>query len=116
VRRVTLLFGLSMLAAVPGAAARDGRISRPEQAVAAVKRIVVADQRACRTDWAKIRALGYEGHWKVTVTVRSSRAGRGDALWTIGGGHPEAADAFARRLAHGCPPQLRWAPAPTPTR
>lgn len=86
-------------AAAPGLAAR---VSRPEDAVAAVKRIVVRNARACKTDWTRIRALGYTGHWKVTATVRSSRAGSGLAVWWIGTGRPVATDRFARRLAHGC--------------
>lgn len=103
VRHILALIALTGACTAASAVASDAPTIRdPQDAVAAVKRIVVRHQKACRTDWAKIRALGYKGHWNVTVTVRSSRAGKGTAHWKIGNGWPYAADAFAQRLAHGC--------------
>jgi hypothetical protein len=95
---VLLIASAGGAAALPAAA----ETRAPQDAVAAVKRVLVRNEKPCRLDWAKIRSRGYADHWKVTVTVRSSLAGAGAAHWTIGGGAPVAADARARQLTHGC--------------
>lgn len=101
--RRTLTIALSSAAAAaPALAAAPPTTETAEQAVAAVKRVLQHTAKPCRDDWARIRAVGYEGHWQVTVRIRSSRAGHGAARWTIGDGWPVARNALAKAVAHGC--------------
>jgi hypothetical protein len=103
VARRTLLIALAALStAGPALAATPPPSTTPQQAVDAVKVVVKRTMKACRTDWARIDAVGYAGHWKVTVKVRGSDAGKGSARWFIGKGWPVAKNALAKQLAGGC--------------
>jgi hypothetical protein len=103
VLRRTLLIALTSAAvSAPSLAATAPPTRTPEQAVAAVQRILQRTMKPCRDDWARIDAHGYTAHWTVRVRVRSSRAGSGNARWAIGKGWPVARNALASALAHGC--------------
>lgn len=91
------------LAAPTGMAATPPPAETPQDAVAAVKRILKRSTADCRTDWARIHAVGFEGSWTVEVRIRDSEAGKGTAHWFIGEGWPRAKNALAKAIAHGCP-------------
>jgi hypothetical protein len=93
-----------LLAASPGVgtATSAPRTKTAQQAVTAIEHIVDHNTKRCALDWSRIHAAGTPGNFRVTVVVRSSRAGRGTALWTIGQGHPVAGNPLAKALAHGC--------------
>ncbi|MCW2968183.1 MAG: hypothetical protein JWM71_1955 [Solirubrobacteraceae bacterium] len=102
-RRLSLAVFATLAIGGPAAAAASAPpVKTPDDAVAAIRRILVRNTKPCKLDWAKIHALGKPGDWAVTVTVRSSKAGKGTAHWKIADGYPSAADTLARALAHGC--------------
>lgn len=94
---------VAVFAAIPGTAATPPPTETPQDAVAAVKRVLKRSLTGCRTDWARIDAVGYEGSWTVEVRIRDSKAGKGTAVWFIGDGWPRAKNALAKAIAHGCP-------------
>ena len=97
---------LVALTASPALAARPGpppAIEEPQDAVAIVKRILTRHMKACKLDWARIDATGFEGDWNVVVKVRRSRAGDGTARWHIGDGWPIALNKLARAIVYDCP-------------
>jgi hypothetical protein len=98
------LVGFAALAvALPAAAATPPPSHTPQQAVDVVKRIVNRHMKACHLDWARIVAEGFEGNWTINVKVRSSRAGKGTARWTITDGFPVARNKLAKAITHDCP-------------
>ena len=97
-RRLALLLAVPALLA-PGAALAA---ETPEEAIAAVKRVLKRAAPTCDTDWAKIRIVGYPEDWQVTVVVRDSAAGDGPARWRVGEGPPRALNELARAIARGC--------------
>ena len=98
-----LILGLTIAAtAAPAMADQPPPVRTPKQAIAAVKRVLKQNTRKCGLDWARTDAEGYAGNWKVSVTVRSSRAGAGVARWLIGDGYPVARNGLAKKIAHGC--------------
>ena len=103
VRRSGVIALLSLALAVPAAAAPAPDYETPQDAIAAVKRILKRSVKGCATDWARIDAVGFRGAWTIDVRVRDSEAGKGLARWRIGDGWPTAANALARALAKGCP-------------
>lgn len=102
-RRTLLIALLAGSAAMPAGASPPTAAETPQDAVDVIKRVLKRTERACRTDWARIDAVGYEAHWDVDVRIRSSKAGRGLARWTIGSGPAKPRNALARTLARGCP-------------
>jgi hypothetical protein len=89
--------------AVPALAAEAPPIKEPQDAVAIVKRILTRHMKACKLDWARIGATGFEGDWTINVKVRSSRAGKGTARWHIGDSWPIARGPLAKAIVHDCP-------------
>src|SRR5689334_2510607 len=99
----SLVLGLTIAAmSAPVAAAQPPPVRTPEDAIAAVKRVLRKHDKDCKLDWSRIDAQGYAGRWRVDVTVRSSRAGAGVAKWRIGDGFPIASNKLARAVSHGC--------------
>jgi hypothetical protein len=85
------------------AAAPPPAYETPQEAIAAIKRVLRKSQVACATDWARIDATGYQGAWTIDVRIRASDAGKGVARWRIGKGWPTAANPLAKALAKSCP-------------
>ena len=90
--------------AAPASAAPPPAYETPQDAVAAIKKVLKRTVKPCATDWARIDAVGFPGAWTVDVRIRDSEAGRGVARWKIGDGWPLAVNPLARALAKGCPP------------
>ena len=97
-RRLALMLAVPALLAPGAAHAAD----TPEEAIAAVKRVLKRTAPGCDTEWAKIRVVGYPDDWQVTVVVRESEAGDGPARWRVGEGPPRALNELARTIARGC--------------
>lgn len=87
----------------PALAVAPGPASSPQEAVDVIKRVLKRTEKACRTDWARIDAVGYENAWTVEVRIRASDAGKGVARWDIGDGPAKARNALAKTLTRGCP-------------
>ena len=92
-----------LAATVPALGAGAPPIKTPQDAVAIVKRILTRHMKACKLDWARIDATGFEGDWNVNVKVRTSRAGAGTARWHIGDSWPIARGKLAKAIVHDCP-------------
>ncbi len=93
---------LALCCAAPAVAAPPA-YETPQDAVAAIKRILKKSETRCATDWARIDAIGFEGAWQIDVRIRGSKAGKGRAQWKIGEGWPVATNPLAKALAKGCP-------------
>lgn len=102
VRRTLLGAAASLVVAAPAPAADPPPAHSPQQAVDAVRRVLKRTMPACRTDWTRIEAVGFDSDWRVAVRIRASKAGAGTARWSIGTGWPIARNALARAIAHGC--------------
>jgi hypothetical protein len=99
----SIVLGLTLVAtSAPVAAAKPQPVRTPEDAIAAVKRVLKKNTKKCKLDWARVDAEGYAGKWDVDVTIRASRAGNGIAHWKIGYGYPIATNKLAKSLAKGC--------------
>ena len=98
-----MLIALLVAAFAAPAAAEPPAYETPQDAVAAIKKILKRTMKPCATDWARIDAVGFESAWTVDVRIRGSEAGKGLARWRIGEGWPMAANPLARALAKGCP-------------
>ena len=99
----SIVLGLTLAAiAAPAVAAASPPTRTPEDAIAAVKKILNKNTKKCKLDWARVDAEGYAGKWDVDVTVRSSRSGDGRASWKIGYGYPVAQNKLAKKIANGC--------------
>jgi hypothetical protein len=93
---------VSLGAALPAYGGSRPPVREAEQAVETIKRLLARTDKPCRTDWRRIDATGYKGHWTVVVRVRHSRSGDGIARWFIGRGAPVARNPLARDLGRGC--------------
>jgi hypothetical protein len=94
---------LIAVAAAPSLAATAPPTRDPQDAVAIVKRILNRHMKACRLDWARVDAEGFEGNWNIDVKIRASRAGKGIARWHIGTSWPIARNKLAKAIVHDCP-------------
>jgi hypothetical protein len=101
--RGALIAVLIAVSAAPSLAATAPPTREPQDAVAIVKRILNRHMKACRLDWARVDAEGFEGHWNIDVTIRGSRAGKGTARWHIGTSWPIARNKLAKAIVHDCP-------------
>ena len=97
------ILGITLAAvSAPAIAAEPPPVRTPQDAIAAVKKVLNKNDRACNLDWSRADASGYAGNWKIDVTVRASRAGAGVAKWGIGDGYPVARNKLAKAIAHRC--------------
>jgi hypothetical protein len=67
-----------------------------------IKRLFAHNTKRCRLDWARIHAVGEPGYWYISAAIRSSKAGKGGAHWTIRNGPPVAHGHLAHAISHGC--------------
>ena len=101
-RRTFLITLATALTAAPALAAAPAPATTPQEAVDVIKKVLNRTEKACRTDWARIDAVGYEGNWKIEVRIRASKAGEGPARWAMGDAAPKPRNALAKALARAC--------------